>query len=339
MQDAHPSSFGIYRVIRLLGRGGMGEVYEVEHPQLGVHYALKAFAREAADADALRARFLAEGRLLARLDHPRLVRVHDLAVDAATGRPYFVMDLVLGAEGRPESLEDARRAGAVTEERAAAWLADLRDALAYIHAAGVVHRDVKLENVLVDRDGHAVLSDFGVSRIFNRDLRAAAGLATQTFTDAAGAVRPVMGTLGYLPPEVKAGGEATAAGDLYALGVLMFRLLTGIWYEGGTDAFSLLEPFELSWNEVLAPLLDVDPAARRLPEEMPQRSQEGRRSFFGRIGARPSRVMWALVGTALLGVAAAAWWALRPPHALPEDDFKSLFAVPSDYGRWEESPR
>ena len=339
MQDAHPSSFGIYRVIRLLGRGGMGEVYEVEHPQLGVHYALKAFAREAADADALRARFLAEGRLLARLDHPRLVRVHDLAVDAATGRPYFVMDLVLGAAGRPESLEDARRAGAVTEERAAAWLADLRDALAYIHAAGVVHRDVKLENVLVDRDGHAILSDFGVSRIFNRDLRAAAGLATQTFTGAAGAPRPVMGTLGYLPPEVKAGGEATAAGDLYALRVLKFRLITGIWYEGGTDAFSLLEPFELSWNEVLAPLLDVDPAARRLPEEMPQRSQEGRRSFFGRAGARPSRVMWALVGTALLGVAAAAWWALRPPRTLPEDDFKSLFAVPSDYGHWEESPR
>ena len=63
MQDALPTSFGAYRVVRLLGRGGMGEVYEVEHPQLGVHYALKAFARDAAAADALRARFLAEGRL------------------------------------------------------------------------------------------------------------------------------------------------------------------------------------------------------------------------------------------------------------------------------------
>ena len=267
-EDRTVTAFGAYRVVRLLGRGGMGEVYEVEHPQLGVHYALKAFAREAAGDDPLRARFLAEGRLLARLDHPRLVRVHDLAVDDATGRPYFVMDLVLGADGRPESLEDARRAGAVTEEQAAAWLADLRDALAYIHAAGVVHRDVKLENVLVDRDGHAVLSDFGVSRIFNRDLRAAAGLVTQTFSDA-GAPRPVMGTLGYLPPEVKAGGEATAAGDLYALGVLMFRLLTGIWYEDGTDAFALLEPFELSWNETLAPLLAADPAERRLPDAGP----------------------------------------------------------------------
>ena len=87
MQDKTPTFFGVYRVVQLLGRGGMGEVYEVEHPQLGVHYALKAFARDAAAADALRARFLAEGRLLARLDHPRLVRVHDLAVAAATGRP------------------------------------------------------------------------------------------------------------------------------------------------------------------------------------------------------------------------------------------------------------
>ena len=137
-----------------------------------------------------------------------------------------------------------------------------------------------------------------------------------------------MGTLGYLPPEVKAGGEATAAGDLYALGVLMFRLLTGIWYEDGTDAFALLEPFELSWNETLAPLLAADPAARHLPEGVPQRSRE----------ARPSRVMWTLVGAAALLALAAAWWALRPPRA-QEDDFESLFAVPSDYGRWEEAPR
>jgi len=330
MQDAAPTAFGVYRVVQLLGRGGMGEVYEVEHPQLGVHYALKAFARDSADADALRKRFLAEGRLLARLDHPRLVRVHDLAVDDATGRPYFVMDLVLGAEGRPGSLEDARRAGTVTEEAAAAWFEDLCDALSYIHSAGVVHRDVKLENVLVDRDGHAVLSDFGVSRIFNRDLRAAAGLATQTFAVASGTPRPVMGTLGYLPPEVKAGGEATAAGDLYSLGVMMFRLLTGIWYEGGTDAFALLDPFELSWNEALAPLLETDPAMRRLPEKGPSRKDPSH--------SASRRVLAWVAAAAILVGALAAVWASRAPREC-EDDFKSLFAVPSDYGRWEASPR
>ena len=332
MDPRTDSPLGPYRPIRLLGRGGMGAVYEAEHVQLGVRRALKVF-RPGGDAS-LRRRFLAEGRLLARLDHPRLVRVHDLGVDAKTDQAWFAMDLVLDAEGRPRTLEDVRRAGEVSESAAAVWFADLCAALAYVREKGVAHRDVKLENALLDASGHAVLSDFGISRILDPGLRTAAGLsATATFAGGPGALRPLMGTLGYLAPELKAGGVATAASDCYALGVLMFRLLTGIWYEPGTDALALLEPFEYAWEEALVPLLAEDPAARILPSEPPGPKAAVRRR-------RPS-VPVLLAGGLLLAAAtaAAAWFALRPAPAPSEDTFESLFAVPADLGPWEEAAR
>ena len=92
---------GAYRIIRLLGEGGMGAVYEVEHEKLGVRYALKAFSTENKHAEALKRKFLDEGKVLARLRDPHLVRAFDLDFDESTGTPYFVMDLVLSEDGNP----------------------------------------------------------------------------------------------------------------------------------------------------------------------------------------------------------------------------------------------
>ena len=92
---------GTYRIVRLLGKGGMGAVYEVEHMQLGVHYALKTFTLEEGHVEVLKNKFLTEGKVLARLHDPRLVRVFDLNFDETTGMPYFVMDLVLSEDGKP----------------------------------------------------------------------------------------------------------------------------------------------------------------------------------------------------------------------------------------------
>ena len=240
----------------------MGSVYEVEHRTLGTRFALKVFSLEKGDdVEFLRNRFLAEGRLLARLRHPRLVRVYDLGVDEATGSPYFTMDLVLGADGHPATLEHVRRAGRAREDDVRRWYGDLVEALDAVHAAGVIHRDVKLENVLLDADGHAVLSDFGVSRIvataLGKELDMMATTSLKTPED-----KRVLGTRGYIAPEVKDGQPATAAADWYALGFLMFRLLTGVWYEPNTDAFELLAPFDPQWREVLGTLLDPDPEKR-----------------------------------------------------------------------------
>ena len=121
---------GAYRIVRPLGRGGMGAVYEVEHEKLGVHYALKTFTLDHGHVDLLKERFLAEGRVLARLRHPNLVRVFDLSIDGASGVAYYVMDLVLYKDGNPYTLADVVRAS-VSEDYVYMWFRDLCNALDY----------------------------------------------------------------------------------------------------------------------------------------------------------------------------------------------------------------
>ena len=256
---------GEYRVVRLLGKGGMAEVYEVEHERLGVRRALKLFTADGARADFLRTRFIAEGKLLERLGHPRLVKVHDFGVDEASGAPYLVMDLVLGADGEPQTLATLHARRQITEERLFGWYEDLADALRYIHTSGVVHRDVKPSNILIGADGHAVLSDFGVSRFTDENLRKELSVDATMATDATTLSRVVMGTANYFAPEVRAGATATAAADIYALGVTLFRLLTGVWYEPDTNALELLKSFDPVWRRIFPALLAADPRHRSLP--------------------------------------------------------------------------
>ena len=224
---------GSYRVVRVLGHGGMGTVYEVVDA-VGAHLALKLFTGGAKNREFLEKRFRAEAKLLAALDHPHLVKVRDVGLDEATGNPWFTMDLVLNAQGEPETLEDARRRGGILNEQALRWFRDLVGELDYLHAHGIVHRDVKLKNVLIDSAGHAVLSDFGISRIFDDKLRSQLDVTTTFVEGQTTGTRPVMGTYFYLAPEVRAGQPVTPAADGYALGVLFFRFLTGMWYEPTT---------------------------------------------------------------------------------------------------------
>ncbi len=284
---------GGYRVVRLLGKGGMAEVYEVEHATLGVRRAMKVFHAAGEREEFLRTRFLAEGRLLARLDHPRIVRVHDCGVDAASGALYITMDLVLGADGAPHALSSLHKEHKTSEDQILSWYGDLSDALSYIHSSGVVHRDVKPSNILIDADGHAVLADFGVSRICDDALRRELSVEATMATDATTASRIVFGTANYLAPEIRAGGAATAASDIYALGVTLFRLLTGVWYEPESDALGLLDGYDPVWRCIFRSLLAETPQNRSLP--VPRR----------RLGRK---LAWALAAlAAALAVAAAAW--------------------------------
>ena len=252
---------GPYELVRLLGKGGMSEVYEAENTRLGSRHALKLYAYEKDDPE-VRERFLVEGRLLARLSHPRIVKVTDFGTDEASGRPYFVMDLVLNGRGEMQLLSDVQP-GTADEETIGRWYDDLRDGLAYIHANGVIHRDLKLQNVLIGPDGHAVLTDFGISKIFD-----AKGDGVQIVDTVRTLVKMregrslVMGSLGYMAPELEMGVAASPQSDWYALGVIVYRMLTGTWCDARTDVVSTLETYDPVWRRIIPKLLHSNPNGR-----------------------------------------------------------------------------
>ena len=312
---------GAYRVLRRLGAGGMGEVYEAEGGD-GAHVALKLFAADGAKADFFRRRFLVEARLLSRLSHPRLVKMHDFGVDDATERPYLAMDLVLRADGCAKTLAEVTPNEA-DEAQLALWFRDLASVIDYIHAEGVVHRDIKLNNVLVDSAGCAVLTDFGISRVCDERLRKEIDV-TKTMLTGTSAERHVLGTRGYMAPELLRGEAATAASDAYALAASFFRLLTGVWYdpnlgtggahESGRRVLGLadmLDSFEYNWTDVLGAMLAEDPA-RRASVLAPLAKALGPKS----VPAPRRRVWpWALAVAAVAAIALVLVLVLRPPRS------------------------
>ena len=253
---------GPYEIVRLLGKGGMSEVYEVENSRLGSRHALKLFTYEKDDPE-VRERFMVEGKLLARLNHPRIVKVTDFGTDEASGKPYFVMDLVLNERGEMQLLSDVEP-GTVDEETIGKWYDDLRDGLAYIHANGVIHRDLKLQNVLIGPDGHAVLTDFGISKIFDAKGDGVQIVDTvRTLVKVKEGRSLVMGSLGYMAPELEMGVAASPQSDWYALGVIVYRLLTGTWCDARTDVVTNLETYDSAWKRIIPLLLHSNPNGRK----------------------------------------------------------------------------
>lgn len=299
-----------YRIIRKLGSGGMADVFEAESPD-GRRFALKVFRREKQSVF-LRERFIAEAKILQRLYHPRIVRVYEYGMDDADDTAWFTMDLVAGPDGTPTTLEDIRKRRDVPNETLQRWLMETKEALDYLHKCGVVHRDVKLENILVDSDGHARLADFGVSRIVDEQLKNEVGVDSTFVTGETTGTRPVLGTFFYLPPDVRGGKPATPESDFYALGVAFFRLLTGMWYEPGTNALDLLAPFPEFWRRELPKLLDG----------------RGRKALSRTRKRKVPAALGAFAAVLAVGIGAFFLHHRSPPVSDPDWALPSAFAVP-----------
>jgi len=199
---------GQYELEREIGRGGMGIVYLARDARLDRRVAIKTLPPHLANDTVVRERFLREARTAARLSHPNIVPIH--RADEIGGHVFFVMGFVDG-----ESLaQRIRRLGVVDPREVLRVLTDVASALAYAHGSGVIHRDVKAENILLDaKTGRAMVTDFGIARMAEAAPLTATG--------------QLLGTVYYVSPEQVSGERVDARTDIYSLGVVGFLALSG----------------------------------------------------------------------------------------------------------------
>jgi serine/threonine protein kinase len=331
---------GRYAVEKTLGGGGMAIVYLAHDGELDRPVAVKVLADNLADDPELRARFVREARVAARLSHPNVVRVYDTGEE--DGLPFIVMECVDG-----ESLaETVRREGRLDPDRVVELGLQACAGLEHAHRAGLVHRDVKPGNLLVTRDETLKIADFGIAHAVGGTRVTEAGT--------------VLGTAAYLSPEQALGEPVTAASDLYSLGACLYELLAGhppYGYETLAEVYARSRSAPPRLDGVPAPLervvlacLALDPADRpstaaALARELaaarssgPQ-TAETRVSHRRRAGPWRNKLAWAaaiaagaLVGlTGALAVVDVGGGGQRPPRVepvprgdTPAQDFRNL---------------
>jgi serine/threonine protein kinase len=264
-----------YRPVRLLGHGGMATVELAHDTELDRPVAIKRLAANLAANEEYKQRFLREARLAARLSHPNIVAVYDAG--AEHGVPYIVMEYVEG-----ETVSDLlRRRGRLEPAEAVAQALQACSGLETAHEAGLVHRDIKPQNLLITPDGTLKIADFGIARSLDGTKLTQAGT--------------VLGTAAYLAPEQAAGEQVTATADIYALGAVLYELLTG---RPPYEADSLAELFAKQTEGSITPLRELAPVApARLEDAVmhalaraPEYRPESAAAFAAELAATPTVV-------------------------------------------------
>jgi non-specific serine/threonine protein kinase/serine/threonine-protein kinase len=234
-----------YRLSGLLGEGGMARVFDAFDERLERPVAVKILRPETEALPGMRTRFQQEARISARLVHPNIVAVLDYGEDGAGS--YLVMERLPG-----QTLRDEITRGPIAPARLVVLMSETLAALAAAHKCGVLHRDVKPSNILLDEDGHAKITDFGIAKSF--DARPGSDpTADLTMTGV------VLGTPGYLAPERRVGHSATVQSDLYSVGAVMVEGLSGRRPVPGADVDP---PVPAQLQSVAARALAADPQQR-----------------------------------------------------------------------------
>jgi serine/threonine protein kinase len=233
-------------LLELLGRGGMGYVYRARQKQLDRVVALKVVAPDAGTQADFAERFAREAQALARLNHPNLVTVYDYGQDGPFG--WLIMEYVDGS-----NLRDLIRAGRLEPAEALALVPKICDALQFAHDQGVVHRDVKPENILLDRHGQVKIADFGLAKLVGTPAAVIALTGSQQ----------VLGTLRYMAPEqLERPLEVDHRADIYSLGVVFYEMLTGEIPMGRFDPPSRCSAASAALDDVVLHALAKEPGRR-----------------------------------------------------------------------------
>ncbi|HMD81934.1 MAG TPA: serine/threonine-protein kinase, partial [Anaerolineales bacterium] len=226
-----PDKVGRYKIKSELGRGGMATVYRAYDPSFDREVAVKVLPREMVHNLVFRARFKRELKLIASLEHPAIVPVYDVG-EEDDGRQYFVMRYMGG-----DSLSDWIKKGVLSLQDTAIIIERLASALDYAHSKGIVHRDIKPDNVLFDETNHPYLTDFGIAKLTESAVSATGGGS--------------MGTPAYVSPEQAQGAKVDSRADIYGMGVMLYEMLTG---KKPYDADS---PMSVAVRHITEPVPDI----------------------------------------------------------------------------------
>jgi serine/threonine protein kinase len=272
------TKIGPYDIIGPIGAGGMGEVFRAKDSRLGRDVAIKVLPETfAKDSERLR-RFEQEARAVAALNHPNILAIHDIG--EYNGSPFLVSELLEG-----HSLRAEMNNGALPTRRAVEYAAQIAQGLAAAHDKGIVHRDLKPENVFVTHDGRLKILDFGLAKLAK--LHAATDdSATLTLADTQQETTPgmVLGTVGYMSPEQVRGEPADARSDIFALGTILYEMLSGQRaFKRDTSAETMTailkeDPPEISTTgKPVAPA--IERTVRRCLEKKPQQRFQSARDL------------------------------------------------------------
>ncbi len=295
--------YGRYEIIKELGRGAMGLVYQAHDPEIDRLIALKVLREDRLTSAAFVQRFLKEARAIGRLSHPRIVTVYDVGQDHGT--IYIAMELLQG-----EPLNVLLEKKKFNPEEIANLGIQIAETLDYAHKKGIIHRDIKPSNILVQPDGQIKITDFGIAHIEDPE----ASMQTQA--------GEILGTPAYMSPEQVMGQPADGRSDLFSLGIILYELSTGKRPFGGPNLAAIfqsiiqdnpLSPIEINpaipkiLSQAIMRCLEKSPASRystgkELAEALRSVREVPRKPELEKEIKRPHRFLWyAIIAIVLLG--------------------------------------